>query len=164
MINLSNFLEKSTIFNDLKELQPIDGEGENCTKLMIQEVGDEDFQEIRCIPHKFMPCDCKNEDFLEKFKHAYPECDEKENNNYGKAYLCVHNSEKCMKAYSFVDSLDFTISCMPNEKPNECEDETWIELGKYKEETRYGYPIDDCAYVEKYFGPDALKEIIVSIE
>ena len=58
------FSEKSTIFNDLKELQPIDGEGENCTKLMIQEVDCEDFQEIRCIPHKFMPCDCKNEDFF----------------------------------------------------------------------------------------------------
>ena len=130
---------------------------------MIKEDENEDFHEIRCIP-SFLPCDCKNEAFRDKFKDAYPRCDHKEDYDYGKAYLCVHNQEKCLKAYSFIDWPDYTISCLPNEQPNECDDETWIELRKYKQENSYGYPIDDCAYLKDIFGPDVLMEISVPIE
>ena len=129
---------------------------------MIIEDENGNINETRCLPD-FMPCDCKNEAFHDKFQDIYPSCNEKENNKYGKAYLCVPNHEQCMKAYRFADWPSYTISCMPNEQPDECENETWIELGKYTEENSYGNPIDDCAKMlartEKFLGSGALNEI-----
>ena len=101
---------------------------------------------LRCIP-EFLPCNCKNEKWKTELNKIYPPCNEDIGEaDYGMAYLCVHNHLACMEAYNYdLGSNDYIAGlCMPDEKPDNCEEGTWEELGKYKEKNNYGYPIDNC--------------------
>ena len=145
MINILTFKisENSEIFSHLG-VEEIEGEVEDCTTFMISQ--DEgwygEVHEIRCIP-EFLPCNCKNEDFKTKFNNMYLPCTEDIGElDFGMAYLCVHDYENCMEA---IDPNAYYIGlCMPDEKPSDCQDETWEELGKYKDGSNYGLPIETC--------------------
>merc|ERR1711872_349417 len=78
---------------------------------------------------------------------GYLPCNEDiEEVNYGLAYLCVHNHETCMEAFNYTLCQNDYYSgfCMPDEKPSDCQDETWEELGKYRHGSNYGLPIENC--------------------
>ena len=99
--------------------------------------------DIRCIPF-FLPCDCKNETWSIENEGKYPPCEFSE--EVPSAYLCVHEYETCMETIEYDSNPDeYSVGwCMPDEKRDECKDETWKELGKYKELNNYGLPIEEC--------------------
>jgi len=122
----------------------IDEEGENCTTFMtIQGEGENaKAHDVRCIP-AFLPCDCKNETWRIAFADKYPLCEVNVEVPY--AYLCVHKYETCMEAFEYSSPDEYFIEwCMPDEKRDECEDETWEELSKYNEENNYGFYNPNC--------------------
>ena len=113
---------------------------------MMSQDPDGEAQPVRCIP-EYMPCDCRNENWNTKFNNMYQPCNEDVGEvDYGMAYLCVHNHENCTEAFNYDLGQNDHIAglCMPDERPSNCEDETWEELTKYRVRSNYGYPIDNC--------------------